>query len=199
VEPLNIEQLDPSRTALITLDCQVAVFEGYVPGSDVPARMAEALGAARAAGMMVIHVGVRFRPGHPEVSERNTSFARFKGTEAFVEGSAGIEFHPDVTPLDGEFVIYKQRVGAFATQLDSILRANDIDVLVLGGVVTSGVVLSTVRAASDLEYRLIVLSDGCADPDEDLNRILMERVFPRQASVVTVDDFTHPIASRSRS
>ncbi|MGH7440727.1 MAG: cysteine hydrolase family protein [Polyangiaceae bacterium] len=45
------------------------------------------------------------------------------------------------------------------TDLDMILRANGIDTLVLGGIATSGVVLSTVRHAADADYRLVVVAD----------------------------------------
>jgi nicotinamidase-related amidase len=59
-------------------------------------------------------------------------------------------------------------------------------VLVLAGIVTSGVVLSTLRQAADLDYRLTVLADGCLDSDPDVHWVLLEKVFPRQADVVSI-------------
>ena len=50
---------------------------------------------------------------------------------------------------------------------------------------TSGVILSTVRLAADLDYHLIVVEDGCADRDEEVHSLLMEKVFPRQGTVVS--------------
>jgi nicotinamidase-related amidase len=47
-----------------------------------------------------------------------------------------------------------------------------------------GVVLSTVRAAADLDYRLVVLRDCCADGDSEVHRVLLDKVFPRQAEVI---------------
>ncbi|NNM95152.1 MAG: cysteine hydrolase, partial [Bacteroidia bacterium] len=35
-----------------------------------------------------------------------------------------------------------------------------------------------------------VLSDCCADRDEEVHRVLVEKVFPRQADVLTVDEWT---------
>ncbi|HYB16621.1 MAG TPA: isochorismatase family protein [Streptosporangiaceae bacterium] len=61
--------------------------------------------------------------------------------------------------------------------------------LVLAGIATSGVVLSTLRQAADLDYRLTVLADGCLDADPDVHRMLVEKVFPRQAEVVSVADW----------
>jgi len=64
---------------------------------------------------------------------------------------------------------------------------------VLGGISTSGVVLSTVRQAADLDYRLTVLADACGDWDMEVHRVLTEKVFPRQAVVNTVADWTETL------
>ena len=77
----------------------------------------------------------------------------------------------------------KHRISPFiGTDLETPkLRANGVDTLVLAGVHTSGVVLSTVRHAGDLDYRLVVVRDCCADPDAQLHAILLESVIARQA------------------
>lgn len=74
--------------------------------------------------------------------------------------------------------------------LDIILRAGGITHLVLAGIATSGVVLSTVRQAADLDYQLTVLSDGCLDADPEVHRMLTEKIFPRQAEVVRIGAWT---------
>ena len=61
-----------------------------------------------------------------------------------------------------------------------------VTTLILAGLQTSGVVLSTVRDAADKDYRLILLSDCIHDPDEELHAVLMGQVFPRQADIITV-------------
>ena len=78
-----------------------------------------------------------------------------------------------------------------------MLRAANIDTLVLTGIATSGVVLSTLRQAADLDYRLVVLSDACLDSDAEVHRVLMEKVFPRQADVVTVNEWVE-LGARGR-
>lgn len=84
--------------------------------------------------------------------------------------------HPDVAPAENEVVIVKRRVGAFSfTELEMILRAQGIENLILTGVTTSRVVLSTVGQAFDLDYRLIVVNDYCADPDPDTNMFLLKK------------------------
>jgi nicotinamidase-related amidase len=82
--------------------------------------------------------------------------------------------------------VVKHRVSPFVgTDLETLLRANGIDTLVLAGVHTSDVVLSTVRHAGDLDYRLVVVRDCCADPDREVHDMLLSRVFPRQATVTS--------------
>ena len=98
--------------------------------------------------------------------------------------------HPAVAPAPGDVVVSKRRVSAFAgSDLDVVLRAGGIDNLVLAGIATSGVVLSTLRQAADLDYRLTVLADACGDRDEEVHRVLTEKVFPRQATVTTADEW----------
>jgi nicotinamidase-related amidase len=95
--------------------------------------------------------------------------------------------HPPLAPVDGEITVRKVRVGPFSTtDLREQLDARGIDTLVLAGISTSGVVLSTVRQAVDLDYRVVVVSDAVADFDEEVHRVLTTKVFPRQAEVLTV-------------
>ena len=81
----------------------------------------------------------------------------------------------------------KRRVSAFAgSDLDLVLRVSGFDHLILTGIATSGVVLSTLRQAADLDYTITVLSDACLDNDPEVHRVLTEKVFPHQADVTTV-------------
>ncbi|MGA2932584.1 MAG: isochorismatase family protein, partial [Acidimicrobiales bacterium] len=100
---------------------------------------------------------------------------------------------------DGDIVVTKRRVSAFAgSDLDVVLRARGARTLVLAGIATSGVVLSTLRQAADLDYGLVVLRDGCADADEEVHRVLLDKVFARQADVLTVDEWTDGIGGSAR-
>jgi nicotinamidase-related amidase len=101
-----------------------------------------------------------------------------------------MRIHPDIVTGAEDIVVIKKRVSAFAgSDLDLVLRSGEIDSLVLTGIATSGVVLSTVRQAADLDFTLTVLSDGCLDNDPEVHRVLTEKVFPHQAEVVTVDEW----------
>ena len=100
------------------------------------------------------------------------------------------QIHDSLALRPAEPVVTKLRVSAFAgSDLEVILRSRRIDTLILTGIATSGVVLSTLREAADKDYGLIVLSDACLDADPEVHRVLMEKVFPRQADVMTVDEW----------
>jgi nicotinamidase-related amidase len=107
-----------------------------------------------------------------------------------VESNPATDIHPAVAPQPGDIVVTKRRVGAFTgSDLEVVLRAQDIHHLVLTGIATSGVVLSTLRAAADMDYRLTVLADCCTDGDDEVQRVLLTKVFPRQAAVLTAAEW----------
>lgn len=187
--PLIVE---PTRTAVLIMDYQTGIVASLAEGQDsLLRRAAEVLAAARQAKLMVIHVMVAFRPGHPEIGPGNLMFSGLKQSGRFAAGDPNSDIHPAVFPLPGDIVVPKRRVSAFAgSDLELILRARGIDTLVLFGIATSGVVLSTVRQAADADYRLIVLADGCADREAEVHRCLIDKILPRQATVVLAESFT---------
>lgn len=178
-------------SALLVMDVQQHIVDRY-PGNGVLDRVARAVVAARAAEVPVIFVRVAFRPGLPEVSPRNKAFGRIAGESAaaFTEGSPATQIHPALSPRVEESVVLKKRVSAFAgSDLEIVLRARGTTHLVLAGIATSGVVLSTLREAADRDYQITVLADACADADEEVHRVLTGKVFPRQAEVTTVEEW----------
>jgi nicotinamidase-related amidase len=180
-----------SRPVLLLMDFQQAIVErlGTPAVVDAAARAAK---AARKAGIPVMFVRVAFRPGAPEVSASNVSFAPLVANRAdgYTQDHPATQVHAALAPAGDEPVIVKRRVSAFAgSDLDVLLRGAGADHLVLAGISTSGVVLSTVRQAADLDYRLTVLEDACADHDEEVHQVLTGKVFPRQARVTTVKEW----------
>jgi nicotinamidase-related amidase len=77
-----------------------------------------------------------------------------------------------------------------------LLRAAGADALVLAGIATSGVVLSTLRQAADLDYRLTVLADACTDADPEVHRVLTEKVFPRQALITSTEEWIESLGDK---
>lgn len=183
--------IDDSHTsALLLMDLQRGVFERLEDPEPFARRVAEIREAADVRCLRSIYIRVAFRPGHPEISASNHRFAEVARSGLFVEGTQAVDIHPTVAPRAGDIVITKRRVSAFhGSELDSVLRSLGVTTVILAGLVTSGVVLSTLRDASDRDYSIVVLEDGCADGDPELHNLLMTAVFPRQARVVHSSDF----------
>ncbi len=179
-------------SALLVMDFQVGVVERFAGDDGLLDRLGRAIAAARQSRIPVVFVRVAFRPGYPEANPANRSFGPIAAAagDAFTLDSPATRLHPalDVRPEDP--VVLKKRISAFVgSDLDVLLRSRGITHLVLAGVVTSGVVLSTLRDAADRDYALTVLADACADGDDEVHRVLLEKVFPRQADVVTVGEW----------
>ena len=191
------QSFDAAHTAVLSMDLQTAIVsiyagkdEGFLP------RAASVLQSSHLAKMPVIHVQVGFRPGLPEIGSRNPLFSAIKNSaqhRQIFEGSMGA-IHQAVAPEAGDIVITKHRISAFAgTDLDMILRANDIDTLVMFGIATSGVVLSTLLHAADADYRVAVIKDCCAELDSEVHSCLVDKLFPRMATVLSADEFVRSL------
>ena len=178
-----------SHTALLVMDMQAGIVSRYVQTGDFLKPVSTTIAAARAASIPVIYVAVAFRPGFPEVNPRNKSFEAIKQRpSAMAAAMTTVEIHPAIAPRPTDIVVTKRRVSAFSgSDLEVVLRAQDISHLVLCGIATSGVVLSTLREAADKDYQLTVLADCCFDSDEEVQRVLLSKVFPRQAEVIQAE------------
>ena len=162
---------DRDRTAVLIMDFQQRIVNNVASEPESVIRnAARVLEGARGAGIPVIYVVHR--------------------GGAFAEYAPDVEIHEGVAPAAGETVITKTRPGPFSTTaLDVDLREMGRDTLVVMGVATSGCVLSAVRWATDINYRFIVVSDACSDADPEVHRVLTEKVYPRQGTVMTADEF----------
>lgn len=182
-------KLEPSKTAVLALDLQkgiLAMVDGYESVLPNASRIVE---LARKKKYQLIHVGLGFSEGHPEVVDLDTPFLRAQQNNLFVKGSPSAEFHSAIAQ-PGDLIIYKQRVGAFSeNHLNLTLRARGIENLVLFGISTSGIVLATATRAFDLDFRLTIIHDACFDADAEVHRILTEKIFPKRGAVTTTDAF----------
>ncbi|TVY85596.1 Maleamate amidohydrolase, partial [Lachnellula willkommii] len=136
-----------------------------------------------------IYITVAFRPGHPEVSPSNKLFGPAAASNLFVSGSPSTAIDPSIAPVEGDILVEKKRVSAFAgSGLETVLRGLGVKRLVLAGVSTSGVVLATVCQAFDLDFEVLVLRDLCVDK-EPVHGVLMEEVFGKRGEVVLADEW----------
>jgi nicotinamidase-related amidase len=167
----QITKIDTAKSVVLIQDFQQRIISNFAAEPEAVVRnAARALAGARNAGVPVIYVVHRGGP--------------------FAEYAPDVELHQGVAPAEGEMVITKTKPGPFSTTaLDVTLREMGKDTLIVMGVATSGCVLSSVRWAVDVNYKFVVVSDACSDADPEVHRVLTEKVYPRQGTVMTTDQF----------
>ncbi|MGH3159523.1 MAG: cysteine hydrolase [Streptosporangiaceae bacterium] len=187
--PDTTPAIDPSHTALLVMDYQNGVIGRLEDAEALLARAAEAIATVRGHGGQIGYVRVAFDDADFDAIPPHSQFGAILAQtgRAMHSDSPATAVHDSVAPEPGDIVVRKTRVGAFSTtDLDEQLRKRDIHTLVLAGISTSGVVLSTVRDAADRDYRVYVLADASADPDPQVHDFLTGKIFPRQAHVITL-------------
>ena len=185
-----MDQMEQNR-ALLIMDMQTAILQRLADPRTVVNNTARAIAHARKSKIPLIYVIVGFRPGTPEISASNKFFGAMKERLVNMTPEEWMTIEPTLAPEAGEIVVIKRRVSAFAgSDLEVVLRSLRIQHMILTGVSTSGVVLSTTREAADKDYRLTILADCCGDADEEAHRVLTTKIFVRQADVMSVDEWS---------
>lgn len=171
-----------NQTVLLVMDVQSGITDRLENPEEYIGKVEAIVAAAHKSHIPIFYVVVGFRTGFPEVSPQNKSFSAIKESPA----PSFTAPQPALKLTSNDIVVTKHRVSSFSgSDLEMLLRAQDLRHLVLAGIATSGVVLSTVREAADKDFRLTVLSDLCVDFDAEVQSVLLEKVFPRQARVIT--------------
>lgn len=174
-----MDKLDPARTALVVAH----MVEGVAGDVDTPfsrlfrqrAEKAGLIGIQqrlldrfRAAHAKVVYTRVAYQPGLPGVTPNSPLFGTLVDNPTLLQNTPPTEVMDEVAPQPEDPVVSGQAANGFdRTVLDSILRWAGVDTVVIAGIATDVAVESTARAAADLGYRTIVVSDGClSDTDE---------------------------------
>ena len=198
--------LEPDHMALVIVDLQnysvhpdgywmSRMPEGVARIAPSLARTVDALEAARAARVAVVHVGNAWRDGHPDINPNAPWMREAKAAGRSTEDTWGVEFYEPVSPVAGEFIVRKRAVSAFAgTELDRLLRVRDISTIALAGSITNFAVEGTGREASDRGYRVLVLEDCCETVSDEWQAFSMTQILPMIAEVVTVADFSEALS-----
>jgi len=182
-------ELDPKKTALLCMDMQQFTVQ-HLPAERreaVLGAIKRAMDGARNAGVQVIYVVAERRS---DFSSPRNKFTRGRAAPADpAEAATRMKIADEIAPLDGEPIVRKPRMSAFyATPLDSMLRSRDIDTIVVTGTSTNFVVESTVRAAVDMDYRVIVLEDGVTAGNDEVHRASLASMQPL-AEIVSAQEF----------
>ncbi|MEU4546970.1 cysteine hydrolase family protein [Nonomuraea dietziae] len=184
----TVPALDPAHTALLVMDYQPAIL-ALLPDSDSEAllgRMEKVIADVRARGGTVAYVRVGFTEADwTAIPPTNRSFAPIAQHRLMHHADPDTAIHERLAPQDGDIIVRKIRYGGLSTtDLDQRLREQGITTLIIAGISTSGVVLSTVLDAADRDYQLHVLADGVADPDPEAHAVLLHQVFPSRAHIL---------------
>ena len=188
----NDLKVNPATSELLLMDFQNGILATYPEAAPVLlANASTVLTAARKHGINVGFVRVAFEESdYLAIPATNKGFATIFSTKRFPAATPDSQVADFIKPISGEKTYRKIRVGAMSTtDLEKDLKAKNIDTLILCGIATGGVVLSTVRDGADKDYRIIVLKDACTDIDPQVHEVLVEKLFPRQATVTTVAEF----------
>lgn len=175
------------------------IFGEQVEQRNVIQNAKKLLNLARSNNIPVIHVAVRFKPGHPDLVPNSPLLSMVKDMDALVEGTWGADFVSELKPLENEVVITHQRVGAFVeTELHNTLKNLGIENLILYGVVTNNIVEHSARNAIDLGYTVQVVEDCCSAATLNAHQASIE-TLGLLAKIVTVEDIENTLTNESAS
>lgn len=182
------------NTALLVMDMQLGILSTFPVSQDIIKNAAKAIEIARTKNIQVIYVTLGFKNGAAEISPNNKVFAATREHIKNINFEEFSKVHPALAPQNNDIIVLKRRVSAFTgSELEIILRSKNIQHVVLSGVATSGIVLSTTTEASDKDYKITVLSDACADRDEEVHHILTTKILRRHAEVLTIAEWNNKI------
>ncbi|NLR62476.1 cysteine hydrolase [Chitinophaga polysaccharea] len=152
----------------------------------------KALDYARKNNIEVIHVGLRFEKGYPELANGKSGLRKaIPNAGTFPINEFGSQFYKTVKPIDGEFIV-TGRVGASGftgSNLDVYLRNNKIENLYLVGYATHVCVESTLRDAHEKGYNTFLISDGTAAFNRMQQDYVIREVVHHFGEHLTVEEF----------
>ena len=208
---MQINQIDPSKTAMIVVDMQNDFVAAGAP-METPAaramvpRLAEALEACRNAAIRVIFTAHMHRRDGCDMGLFDDMHPPIASRDALVDGTPGVDIYPDLAPAPGEHVIKKHRYsGFFGTDLDIILREWGVDTVIISGTTTENCCHATARDAMFRNYRVVFLSDATATydypdrgfgpmPNADVHHATLVILAASTAHVMSVADLSARLA-----
>jgi len=191
------------KTALMIIDMQKdfclpgAAFEVY-GAMKVAEKIKEALSAARSHGIPVIHVFRYYRADGSDVElTRYDGFVKAGGS--LVRGTESAEILDDLKPIDGEYLVVKQRWSAFfQTECDMLLRRLGVDHIVVTGVQTPNCIRGTVWDANSLDYEVTILTDGTGAKTDEVHQANLFDMKNIGIMLMTTEEFVNSLPNVPR-
>jgi ureidoacrylate peracid hydrolase len=201
---MNVNYLNNKKTALLFFDMLNVYYHGasdetkkrMKPVVDNAVRL---MNAAREQGILIFYAMANHRADGESrsmiITETDMRLRSWPGGDCnptvhgATEGSWEQKVIEEIAPRAEDYVIPKFRWSTFhQTYFDLALRSRGIDTLIISGGAVDVGVASTVYAARDLDYNIIVVRDACSNSHEDSMAAFMNTVFPRMARVRTTDN-----------
>jgi nicotinamidase-related amidase len=183
--------LNPERCAFMAMDYQneiLAMTPRYREKHLIETVKA-VLDAARRASAAIVYITVSFRDDYADAPAHSPLFQDERAKGMMKAGSPGAAICDELSPQAGDIVINKHCVDPFnGTHLANVLRARDVDTLVLMGVWTNYVVEATARTGADSGYRVIVVTDGCASNAEENHQFFVTKILPTLGAAATASE-----------
>ena len=193
-------ELSRDRTALIVVDMQnsFCADEGGCGKPGLPIQNLQSaiepcvrlVAAARAANIPVIYTRYLYRPDYADGGTMiKYMLSELKDVKALQAGTWDVGVIPELAPRDDDFIVDKNRPSSFyATNLETILNGLEADSLVVCGVTTNCCVESTVRDASQRDYKTFVVQDAVAELDDERHQVALRSMDMLFADLKTVND-----------
>jgi nicotinamidase-related amidase len=144
---------------------------------------------ARKENITIVHVKVGFSKNYNECSKISPMFMQAPEYKVLELGTWATDFHKDMDVQINDIIITKHRVSAlYGTNLEVILRSNDISEAIICGVSTSFVVESTVRELHDRDYKITVIADACNAATQEAHEASLENLA-RISRVTSLKNF----------
>jgi nicotinamidase-related amidase len=150
------------------------------------------LKTARARGMLTIFVNIGWRAGFPELPE-NQHYPLLQGAKDENKGIIGsweVDVIDALKPDRNELIVINYGSDSFeGTDLDRILRANNIGHLYVSGQCIEHVVATTIKRAANMGYNAILIKDATSGFTDGNYKAMLD-ILPLYAKLITSDEFT---------
>ena len=181
--------IDPARTAILPMDLQNDIVGGTPNVEPILANIAQVLQRGRQQQIPIVYITVSFHEDYRDAPLNSPLYQLVKEHNMVRAGTSGAQIHPSVSPQPNELVINKTCVNPFmTTNLQQVLNGLDVHTLMLMGLWTNYVVEATARDASDLDYRVIVVREGCASNSEENHNFAINQILPTLSTVASLDE-----------
>ncbi|WP_119344666.1 cysteine hydrolase family protein [Facilibium subflavum] len=147
----------------------------------------ELIAWARKNNHMIAHVKVGFDDNYAQCPKNSPMFGKAPEYGVLKLSSWGCEFHKDMDVRPEDYIVTKHRVSAlYATNLEPLLRANNIEHVIISGVSTTYVVEATARELHDRDYQVTIVSDACNAATKESHEASLS-ALSRMCAIQTVD------------